>query len=223
MMNYISLGESTKELFKMFEGLTMTSERKCFHIFTPFKVPLSEQYGLKCYHHGVLLPDGSVIHLMPMDDTKWNQIHTNGQLQRTSLDEFRTRPNKRKMIVYKFNHWFQLPNSMIEGRAVCELHKRQAYNIVFKNCETFARWCVTNVPISKQVLQRAGGVSNALIGGGVVTAMAAMEQKNPVLLGAAATSAGAGLICKAVEFNEDSEKILDGDDTEDIFQHKITS
>lgn len=192
--------------------------RTCFHIFTPFK-----RVGLKFYHHGVLLSDGMVIHLHPdvtiADANKKRQeFHTKGKLLRTTLDEFRTFQSpdgkgERKMIVYQFNHWFQLPNETIENRARAELLKSQTYNLVFRNCETFARWCVTNIAISKQVIQRAGAVSGgaAVAGSSTALYLAIRNMHNPRLLAVAGAVGAVGVAAKLFEYTEDHDKILDGD------------
>ncbi|XP_035698726.1 phospholipase A and acyltransferase 2-like [Branchiostoma floridae] len=84
-----------------------------------------------------------------------------------------------------------LPGWQIEERARSRLEE-SGYDVLFKNCENFAKWCRYDVDISGQTVS-AATLSSSLITAGAATA-------NPVVVGAGvslgALAAGASVVSR---------------------------
>lgn len=86
------------------------------------------------YHHGIYVGDDKVIHYLSKGITL------------TGLNIFsRGHPIKIK------KYMFQKDRNEIVSRAYSRLGENR-YNLIFNNCEHFATWCCTGVPVSMQVV-----------------------------------------------------------------------
>lgn len=134
-----------------------------------------EDYLLSYWHHGVLMPDWSVIHLTTVDSTgsfvssrprsdsstspssfssvrgqspSTSHEHS-GVVERVSLADF-----SGGNTVYKATYDSPLrPNESIR-RAESKLGP-YSYNLIFDNCESFARWCIIGIAFCDQILYPA--------------------------------------------------------------------
>lgn len=102
------------------------------------------------WHHGVLLPDGSVIHYSGVKSGK-----RHARIRRTSAREF-----AKGRAVYAVVQ-DSLPAREVAARAESRLGE-SGYNLLFNNCETFASWCVTGKDVSRQSLGVARGIREGI-------------------------------------------------------------
>lgn len=122
------------------------------------------------WHHGIRLPDSSVIHYAGMDGPK---TFRNATIQQTIVHEFSPDPARTVHIVqYATGRTF--PEEQVIERAQSQLG-RGGYNVAWRNCECFARWCATGRANSFQtesaVVGTLFGLATVLTGGGMLAAM----------------------------------------------------
>lgn len=124
------------------------------------------------WHHGILCPDGSVIHYSGMNGVK--TLH-NASIMRTSLSEFDGASGRAvHTVTYDAaEHARVYAHADVVRRAESRLgHSR--YHLLFENCESFARWCVVGSEVSFQgqgvVMGAAAGVGSLVFGGGLLGA-----------------------------------------------------
>jgi len=93
------------------------------------------------WHHGIDMGDGTVIHASGEPGRR----KLNAEVRRTSIDDF-LRGGLKEVV----NAAVREPAERITERAVGALGGRD-YNLVFNNCEHFARWCESGEASSRQV------------------------------------------------------------------------
>lgn len=122
------------------------------------------------WHHGILCPDGDVIHYSGMDGPK---SLSNARITRTSMSLFQvdarfsvhtvSYPPSRYRNIY--------PPDEVVRRAESRIG-HQGYNLMRDNCESFARWCVIGDHTSFQsqglVYGLLSGFGSVLIGGSLL-------------------------------------------------------
>jgi cell wall-associated NlpC family hydrolase len=95
-------------------------------------------------HYGLYAGDDKVIHFAPLRGKEINA--ENAIIHETTLEEFlkvgELKIDKKSKAQYS--------RKGIVGRARSQIGAR-GYNLVFNNCEHFARWCTSGVSESKQV------------------------------------------------------------------------
>lgn len=124
------------------------------------------------WHHGILCPDGSVIHYSGMDGVK---TLSNASIMRTSLSEFDGNTGRQVHTVTYDPHEHRriFAHQDVVFRAESRLGHRR-YHVLFDNCESFARWCVVGSEVSFQgqgvMVGVAAGVGSIVLGGGLLGA-----------------------------------------------------
>ncbi|CDF34602.1 unnamed protein product [Chondrus crispus] len=110
-------------------------------------------FGLLGYwHHGVMCPDGTVIHYTTgshLRDKVQPRSKRRAKIIRTNLDNFR----KDAPAIYDVVPGPTAPRLPVE-EAVARAESRlgeATYNLLFNNCETFANWCVSGEGKSRQI------------------------------------------------------------------------
>lgn len=123
------------------------------------------------WHHGIRHPDGSVIHYSGMDGVKTLR---NAQIMRTDMARFCVESGHTIHEVQYPRPLRRFTPEQIGRRAESRLGQRD-YHLLFHNCETFARWCVTGEGESFQsqgfFVGAAGAAASILFGGGLVGAV----------------------------------------------------
>lgn len=118
------------------------------------------------WHHGILCPDKSVIHYGGVNGLK--TLH-NAEIICTTSEEFTAIQERRMHVVEYPTSRTRYPPDEIERRAMSQIGQR-GYNLLFRNCESFSRWCVTGESCSFQVQGAAvgivGGLAALVCGGG---------------------------------------------------------
>lgn len=99
------------------------------------------------WHHGILCPDGTVIHYKPQRPSTHKNKHT-ARIVRTSLRVFKGRSPHVYDVVHRGEP--VLPPAEVARRAESKLGE-MGYDLFENNCETFARWCVTGTRESRQI------------------------------------------------------------------------
>lgn len=109
-------------------------------------------FGLLGYwHHGILCPDGTVIHF------KTNTIPKSkaaAYIQRTSLSVFKGRSPHVYIVLDPPGIVY--PPYIVVRRAQSKLGL-SGYHLFYNNCESFARWCLTGEHSSRQINSYALG------------------------------------------------------------------
>lgn len=124
------------------------------------------------WHHGILCPDGTVIHYSGMDGVKSLR---NAAIMRTSLSNFDGDAGRPvHTVTYETSEHPRIyAHADVVRRAESRLGHQQ-YHVLFDNCESFARWCVVGSEISFQgqgvVVGVAAGVGSLVFGGGLLGA-----------------------------------------------------
>lgn len=96
------------------------------------------------WHHGILCPNNTVIHFK----SEIPKSKRTACVVRTSLSEFKGKSSEVYIVLQPPNLVFT--PSQVEGRAISKLGASN-YHILFNNCESFARWCLTGHSSSRQV------------------------------------------------------------------------
>lgn len=116
------------------------------------------------WHHGVQLADGSVVHYSGMEGVKTLR---DAVVQRTEMSEFVSTGGRR---IHTVTHENALRADEAERRALSRVGHAQ-YDLVFDNCESFARWCVLGEHVSRQaqgaIIGAIAGVLSLVTGGGL--------------------------------------------------------
>jgi hypothetical protein len=102
-------------------------------------------------HYGVYAGNNRVIHFAPKHGLEINP--KDAFIQETSLDEFIK--DSHSHVDNGVNPLYSPEETVRRARTQLSLGKGQ-YNLVFKNCEHFARWCKSGVAESHQVNTVAG-------------------------------------------------------------------
>lgn len=97
------------------------------------------------WHHGIDIGDGTVVHYSGEPGNK-----RDAQVRRTSIRAF-LKGGRREVVRYKQSF---TPDKVVR-RALSRLGEAQ-YNLIFNNCEHFARWCKCGQTDSDQVRRAAG-------------------------------------------------------------------
>lgn len=103
------------------------------------------------WHHGILCPDGSVIHYSTGSGKRRSKRRA--RVIRTSLEQFR----KDSTAVYEVHPKdlsSLLPLDEVVRRAESRLGNG-GYHLLFNNCESFAKWCATGEEKSRQINSHA--------------------------------------------------------------------
>jgi hypothetical protein len=112
-------------------------------------------------HHGIDLGDGTVVHFSGGQEG-WQKARS--RVQRTPIEDF-ARGGAVEVLPYE-------GLDPARDAAACALGKLGAsgYDLVFNNCEHFARWCKTGEQRARQVEKSAGylGLPAACMGWGFV-------------------------------------------------------
>jgi hypothetical protein len=116
-------------------------------------------------HYGVYVGGKSVIHFAPKNGFEINP--KDAYIQRTSLDDFL---KDGTLLIDKDSPAKYSPEETAERAQSCLGTKKGEYNLVFHNCEHFARWCKSGVAESRQVQNAV----TALAVGAAVAAAAAI-------------------------------------------------
>ena len=103
-------------------------------------------------HHGIYIGNGEVVHFSGLSSD-----YSKGSIRRVKFEQFAG-----GFPVYRWDYNFyrgeiHSPDEIV-ARAQSQIGMRD-YNVVVKNCENFANWCVTGRSISRQVpipVQRLG-------------------------------------------------------------------
>lgn len=127
------------------------------------------------WHHGIDCGDGSVIHYVV------GRSMQRASIQRTTMSQFLGGRKARIINYYKCYS----PDEVVK-RAESYLGRR-GYNLIFNNCEHFARWCKIGQRSSKQVDTIAHAV-------GTVVAVAAVGASVGLAPAAAVGVAGYSLV-----------------------------
>jgi hypothetical protein len=111
------------------------------------------------WHHGIDCGDGTVIHYA--GDLSHRR---NASVERASLDRF---SKGGRIRTVRYVHPADADSVIMRAEARL---KETGYNVLFNNCEHFARWCKTGIHESKQI-QRAVRVASAVcLGAGALVA-----------------------------------------------------
>lgn len=110
------------------------------------------------WHHGILCGDGSIVHYGGMDGKK---TFKNAQILRSTGDEFKSVRGRSIHIVDYPATRKRFSSEEAEQRAISQIGRRD-YHLIFRNCETFARWCITGEHRSFQVQGAAVGFASAV-------------------------------------------------------------
>jgi len=95
-------------------------------------------------HYGVYAGDGRVIHFAPLSGAEINA--ENATIHETNLGNFL----KGGVLRVDRKSRAQFPRQEVVERARSQIGSKR-YDLVFNNCEHFARWCITGVHESDQV------------------------------------------------------------------------
>lgn len=110
------------------------------------------------WHHGILCGDGSVVHYGGMDGKK---TFKNARILRTTVEEFKSNRSRSTHTVNYPATRKRFSPEEAEQRAISQIGQRD-YHLIFRNCETFSRWCVTGEQRSFQVQGAAVGFAGAI-------------------------------------------------------------
>jgi hypothetical protein len=141
-------------------------------------------------HHGIYIGDRSVIHYAGLSDGL-----SAGPIERCTLQQFKGAASE--YIVIK---WGERPFTHEE--TVERAHSRlgeDKYDLIWNNCEHFARWCVSGISDSPQVrdaaAQAAGGLATAVT---MYRAGAAARTAGPMLAKIAGSTAASSAASSAL-------------------------
>jgi len=149
-----------------------------FHPTYPFQQPIMSQIavwrgwdrGIVGFrHHGILCPDGTVIHFTDRTRTLSKR---HAQIVRTTLEEFRGQ-KCRDIYDVVYDESELSPLETILKRAEQRLGD-QHYNLFFNNCESFAQWCMTGKEESAQIKVYTENAKQGLQKDGVKGALTAI-------------------------------------------------
>lgn len=117
------------------------------------------QFGIVGFwHHGILCPDGYVIHFTDPQD-EFNKGRA--VILRSKLSEF-IGPNSNDVYdVHYEPEEIKFSQEEIVQRAQSRMHQ-SGYNLLFNNCESFAQWCITGSEKSAQIDNYIRGVSRGV-------------------------------------------------------------
>lgn len=122
------------------------------------------------WHHGILCPDGTIIHYSGMDGVK---TLSNAQIKRTDMRQFLGNQERRVHYIRYAQSRVRFTADEIVERAASRIGER-GYHLIWANCENFARWCVMGDSKSFQVqgafIGFAGAAVSLLFGGGLLGA-----------------------------------------------------
>lgn len=116
------------------------------------------------WHHGIQCEDGSVVHYTGMDGVKTIR---NARILRTSMADFQVDGTRR--VHYVEEKGAKYAAHEVQQRALSRIGAKD-YDLLFHNCESFARWCVHGAPTSFQgqgaVVGLAAAAVSMVLGGG---------------------------------------------------------
>ncbi|MHC6202035.1 lecithin retinol acyltransferase family protein [Breznakiellaceae bacterium SP9] len=121
-------------------------------------------------HYGIYSDDTSVIHFTPKSGFELNP--KNADIQETTLADFLKggtgEVDTASKPIYS-------PSETVQRAYSCLGKKKGEYNLIFNNCEHFARWCRSGVQKSHQVETgfaiAVGLTAAAVIGVGIANAL----------------------------------------------------
>lgn len=123
------------------------------------------------WHHGIRLRNASVIHFAGMHGPKTLR---NARILHTPISAFACDPLRIVHTVKYPRSSSRFPVDQIERRALACIGATN-YHLLFHNCETFSRWCVTGKASSFQaqgaLVGLVGGITTLLFGGGLLGAV----------------------------------------------------
>lgn len=100
------------------------------------------------WHHGILCPDGTVIHYT-MGTRRVRRAKQRAHIIRTSFEAFKFGATEVFDVHPKHKEKVLSPEEVVK-RAESRMGEDN-YNLVFNNCENFARWCCTGEDKSRQI------------------------------------------------------------------------
>ena len=111
------------------------------------------------WHHGILCPDGSVIHFTdPQQAEKFSKDQA--VIVRTSLSQFIGANDRDVYQVHYEAEEMAFTTEEIVERAESRIGQC-GYNLIFNNCESFAQWCITGPSVSAQIENYTESISQA--------------------------------------------------------------
>lgn len=130
---------------------------KTIYIFQPGDVIFVYREGGLYKHFGVYTGDNEVVHFAPAEANKLDAA--TADVRRTSLTDFASGDE------VHLDAWgvAEYPREEIVRRAQSRIGQQLGcYNLMFNNCEHFARWCQSGHHESFQVERVIEGVVNAI-------------------------------------------------------------
>jgi hypothetical protein len=120
-------------------------------------------------HYGVYIGGNNVIHFAPKNGFELNP--QDAYIQKTPLDDFL---KDGTLLIDKDSPAKYSPEETARRAQSCLGTSKGEYNLVFHNCEHFARWCKSGVAESHQVQNAATAlaVGAAVIAATAITAVA---------------------------------------------------
>lgn len=127
------------------------------HVFQPGDVIYVNREGGLYKHFGIYTGDGNVVHFAPSQANKIDSA--SADVRQTSLFNFSS-GDEVHLDVYGIA---QYSRDEIVHRANNQIGRQLgSYNLMFNNCEHFARWCQTGYHESYQVERVAEGIVYAI-------------------------------------------------------------
>lgn len=125
-------------------------------------IPFTPQAGDIIYadrilykHYGVYIGNDQVVHFAAKKENETDA--KNAHIQKTTLAQF-LKGDQGYIETENINNAFSPQETVRRALSQVGLGKGQ-YNLVFRNCEHFARWCKTGIAQSQQVKNVATGVA----------------------------------------------------------------
>jgi hypothetical protein len=116
---------------------------------------------LRYHHHGIDVGQNKVIHFTGEPGKK-----KDASIQETSLEEFL---NGRKIEIVQYSECFSPEETVRIAKGIAKKFLiKSKYNLVWNNCEHFARYCKTGDKVSEQVRDAFAGTGASVGSGGAV-------------------------------------------------------
>lgn len=117
------------------------------------------------WHHGILCPDGSVIHYTTPSGESTLKDKGNASILRTNLERFKAGADQVYEVKHDAEKDVNSPEDIVR-RAESRIGQSE-YNLMVNNCESFTKWCVTGDSNSRQITGHLGYAADGVKRGGL--------------------------------------------------------